>query len=162
MEFDSLPSFARWFLSQPFRALRPPRSLVYFYQTEGGIVISTVLCRHGQYQVELFAGPGPGFFPPHRHPNVDSIEVMLGGDVGFRVGERTVFSEAQLASTASDGASLVTGQRIRVRPTDQHGASVGEAGGAFLSIQRWLNDVEPTSVGLDWDGPAHLAIRGVA
>lgn len=159
MTHKNLAAFARWFLAQPFGSLRPPHSLVNVFETEGGIVVGTVLCRDPPYQVELFAGPGPGHFPPHRHPDVDSIEVMLGGDVGFALHGRPIFTDEQLAAVGPDGSSAVLGMRVRVRPGDFHGATVGRAGGAFLSIQRWLHDVAPTSVGLNWDGPPHLNIH---
>lgn len=160
MSHRNLAAFARWFLAQPFGSLRPPRSLSLLYRTEGGCVTSVVLHRDAPYQVELFAGPGPGHFPPHRHPSVDSFEVMLGGDIGFTLRGKRLFSEQQLAAVADDGTSIVRGAMIRVRPGDLHGAEIGPAGGAFLSIQRWLNGVQPTSVGLNWEGPAHLSIDG--
>ena len=158
--FTKLTQFSKWFLAQPFGVLRPPQNSVYFYETSGGIVISTVLCRMGQFQVELFAGPGPGHFPEHRHPNVDSIEVHLTGETNFTIRGCPVVPPERLAQVGDDGASIFCGFRSRVRPQDAHGATVGPAGGAFLSIQHWLNGVEPTSVGLDWEGPAHVQVNG--
>lgn len=157
-EFVTLQAFAKWFLSRPMSGLRPPQNAVHMYTTSGGIVISTVLCRMPPYQVELFAGPGPGHFPPHRHPNVDSIEVHLTGETNFVIRGRPVVPPDLINAVAEDGASIFCGFRSRVRPGDFHGATVGPSGGAFLSIQHWLNGVEPSSVGLDWEGPAHLSV----
>lgn len=158
-EFRSLSAFAKWFMAQPFGALRPPHHGVYLYETAGGIVISAVLCRMPPYQVEFYAGPGPGHFPEHRHPNVDSIEVHLSGEIGFTIRGQSIIPPDRLSEIAPDGASAFCGRRSRVRSIDPHGANVGSSGGSFLSIQRWLNGVTPTSVGLDWDGPSHVRIR---
>ena len=42
---------------------------------------------------------------------------------------------------------------VRIRPTDLH-SGYGNTPYAFLSIQHWLNSVQPTSVGLNWIGEA--------
>ncbi len=98
--------------------------------------------------MQLFIVDPGGEVTDHVHPNVDSFEVYITGDVYFRL----------------DGKELLTaeiirqhhpvGQTIRVRPKDWHGATVGPRGGAFFSIQHWLNGVPPSSVDLDWGGPA--------
>jgi hypothetical protein len=44
----------------------------------------------------------------------------------------------------------VFGDTIRVYPHTWHGGKFGSRGGCFLSIQKWLNDVEPKFVGDDW------------
>ena len=41
---------------------------------------------------------------------------------------------------------------VRVLPECPHSAIAGKDGGSFMSVQQWLNGVEPTSVGNDWDG----------
>lgn len=160
--FRSLSAFAKWFMAQPLSALRPPGAAVYHYETKAGAVHGIVLYRKAPFQVELFSGvPGrvQGLdFPEHRHPNVDSIEVFLCGEVAFSLnGIASPFTEG-LGELAADGASAKCGKRVRVRPTDWHSAVLGPESGAFLSIQHWLNGVEPTSVGLDWDGVDHISV----
>lgn len=157
-EFSNLAGFARWFLAQPLSALRPPRSAVYGYRDADGVVSSLVLYRRDPYQVELIWGAGPGTVPEHSHRNVDSIEVILSGDLGFILDGRRRVTEEHLASVESDGSLTICGQPLRVRPNQRHGAIVGPRGAAFLSIQRWLNGVQPTSVGLDWDGAPHIGV----
>lgn len=153
--------FARWFLAQPFSALRPPKDGIYEYVTAGGTVHGVVLHREAPWQVELFSvAPGRGgFFPEHGHPHVDSIEVLLGGEIAFTRNGRRVSADEEVFGIASDGASPLCGAQIRVRPGVPHGASLGSAGAMFLSIQHWLDGVPPTSVGLDWDGPPHTHVR---
>jgi hypothetical protein len=51
-----------------------------------------------------------------------------------------------------NGYPLNAYQTIRVKPNDLHGGTASDKGGAFISIQHWLNDVEPTHVSSNWDG----------
>ena len=41
---------------------------------------------------------------------------------------------------------------INIKPNDWHGGVASKNGGAFISIQHWLNGVKPTHVGADWQG----------
>ena len=41
---------------------------------------------------------------------------------------------------------------IRVKPNDIHGGTSSKNGGAFISIQHWLNDVDPSHVSSNWSG----------
>ena len=41
---------------------------------------------------------------------------------------------------------------VRILPETEHAAKAGPEGGCFLSVQQWLNGVEPTAVGMDWKG----------
>ena len=43
-------------------------------------------------------------------------------------------------------------ETIRVKPNDPHGGTASKNGGSFISIQKWLNGVEPTHVSSNWDG----------
>ncbi len=85
------------------------------------LVNAMVLCRLPPYQVELFSGVGPGEFPQHSHPNVDSIEVMLCGEVGFIVDGKRMITDEMLATLAPDGALALCGTLFRVRPNQLHG-----------------------------------------
>ena len=51
-----------------------------------------------------------------------------------------------------DGYPINAYQTIRVKPNDLHGGTASKEGGAFISIQHWLNDVEPTHVSSNWNG----------
>lgn len=102
-----------------------------------GIIYGVVLYRQGPYQVQLFILPPNSVIEPHTHPNVDSFEVFIGGDIDFFLGDE-LFNQNTI------------GDPIRVAPTAWHGGKFGPNGGCFLSIQKWLNGVAPTSVGHDW------------
>lgn len=166
----SLRNFAKWFLSQPFSAMRPPQNAIYEYDLINGRVQSIVLYRRAPFQVELICAQSPEHWqnnavsvvPEHSHPNVDSIEYMLAGQTAFTICGQPVASDDEVNGVAVDGASLMCGKRMHVAPGVLHGAAVGPAGAVFLSIQEWKAGIEPTSVGLDWDGPPHHGFRGVA
>jgi len=119
------------------------------------VIHGLVLCRKPPYQVEMFVGHGPGRVPGHAHPNVSSIEVAVSGDIRFSVEGREVLKDKML-ETGPDGTMRAKGAMVRIKEGVKHGATVGAKGGAFLSVQRWLNDVEPSSVALDWKGPGFV------
>ena len=78
MGFDDLEAFLHWWLAN--RPMNTPDNwaLVHQKDTHG-----TVLYRQGQYQVEMFTVEPNSEIVPHVHPNVDSFEVYIGGDIKF-------------------------------------------------------------------------------
>lgn len=98
-------------------------------------VYGLTLYRDGPFQVQLFiVAPNAGS-PEHAHPNIDSIEYGLAG-----------------ADTFTSERNFRLHGLICVAPGERHTAAAREEGGAFISIQKWLNGVEPSSVELDWIG----------
>jgi hypothetical protein len=161
----SLADFARWFLKQPIGALRPPLEPIWrFVLGSGAEVYGCCIFRAAPYQVEMFTFPAtPGRIgwrevPMHRHPNVDSLEHHLVGDISFVLNGKRVASDEQISEVDEDGAQRLTGAQLRIRPKDLHGGTVGPRGGVFLSLQRWPLGTVPTSIVLDWAGPAHTSI----
>lgn len=138
---DPLTQFLRWFLAQPLMGLAPAG--IYDY----GPVRSLVLILEPPFQVELFTvKPGFGFAKEHRHPNVDTYEVHVWGEIVLTRNGQLV--EPITISGPHGGELYVT----RIRETDWHGAKPMASGGAFLSVQEWLHGTKPASVGLDWEG----------
>jgi hypothetical protein len=154
----TLQEFADWFLSAPILAMRPPRAAVFDYETSGGLVHTQILYRKERHQVELISCTGAGYFPEHSHPNVESLEVFIAGDINFSLRGHELLSLEKLDTLDDDGYQRCFGLRVRVPAGMRHGARVGSSGGMFLSIQHWLNG-EPTSVGLDWQGESHRNIE---
>ena len=132
--FCELNAFLEWWLTG--RQLRPPKE--YILNQEGSIT-GCVLYRDGQYQVQLFIVQPNCIIEPHIHPNVDSFEVYLSGDIEFSVGGITI-----------DQTAMESQRVLRVLPDEFHGGKFGERGGVFLSVQKWLDGYEPTSVGYNW------------
>ena len=130
--FDDLAEFKEWWLSHRPINTPPDNALSHVAETHG-----VVLYRQTPYQVELFNVKPNSEIPEHIHPNVDSFEVYLGGDINFMCN-----GEYHNQNTI--------GGCIRVHPNSTHGGHFGKRGGCFLSIQKWLNGVEPKFVGDDW------------
>lgn len=110
-----------------------------------------VMFRQGQFQAQLFICTPYSKVPPHAHPNVDSFEMHLGGDLYFYVDGQATLPIDHLHDRRG-AASRWWGRGVRVKRGQTHHLDVGQNGGAFMSIQHWLNDVKPTSVDFDWEG----------
>lgn len=130
--FDELEAFVSWWMNT--RALNTPNEHPTNFN---GMLSGVVLFRQGQYQVQLFNVQPNCVIEPHIHPNVDSFEVFVGGDIDFMCDD-VWYTQTLL------------GDRIRVTPSSWHGGKFGPRGGCFLSIQKWQNGITPTSVGDDW------------
>lgn len=102
-------------------------------------VVGSVLYRRGNFQVQLFTVAPYIEIPDHIHPNMDSYEVHVGGDIAFRI--NGAYNQNMIAGLPGVA---------RVLPTDFHGGSFGKNGGLFLSVQHWINGVTPSSAGEDW------------
>lgn len=114
-----------------------------------GNIISMILYRQPPFQVELLIVPHQhSSFTTHRHPDVDTVEFGLCGDSVFIKNGKPGHTDAQMASWLAGDYDTPL---IRLTPNDWH-SGYGNTPYSFLSIQKWLHDVEPTSVGLNWDG----------
>jgi hypothetical protein len=143
---DHLEQFAHWF-HQQHGSLVCPFEAVSFVGDFAQLVVS----RHGQYQIQLGLAKPHAEIPDHNHPDVDTILVYLTGEIYFRLDGNYAW-EWGTVSKLENGLASHRGRTLRVLPGQSHGASFGPAGGAFLSIQYWI-DKEPRSVELNWVGP---------
>lgn len=151
---DRLVAFAEWFLTQPLIALTPPVVPVL----SQGQVAHVVLYRDNQFQVEQYLlMQKNAVFPPHRHPHVDTIEVDVAGEMLFTVDGVATRGNTTLRVQTPYGGEIEK-PAVRIRANQEHWVTVGDTGGAFLSIQEWIGG-EPTSVVLDWDGPSFSSIH---
>ena len=110
--------------------------------------------RHPPYQIQLFIAPPNCIIPTHTHPNVDSYEVFVGGQMQFSLQNEWITVPAEEQTTTPAGLNTLRGQTIRVRPYDMHGGVAGPEGSVFFSVQHWINGVEPHCVSADYVGVA--------
>ena len=145
---DKLSNFANWYLTsgEVDKVCTPIKNGLLFIEGVNGIV----LYRKKPYQVELFICQPNLTIPEHTHPNVDSYECFVYGMKFTHCGKTAIGIEQ--AFEEKDGYPINAYQTIRVKPNDVHGGTASEYGGAFISIQHWLNDVEPTHVSSNWNG----------
>ena len=143
--FDPLMGFAQWFQQSPFAV---PPTIAEGYNRVGPFAGLT-LYRGGPFQVQLWLCPPLSEIPDHSHPDVDSIQLYLSGQVYLRLNGEQIIKPEDVFET--EGRCSKHGYAIRVRPHDTHGASIGANGGAFMTFQHWLKG-EPQSVELNWRG----------
>ena len=157
-DIDTLGEYLEWFLEHgPSCPMTPADGLTFIGNGPG-----IVLHRDCQFQTQLFFAFPNSKIPEHRHPNVDSIEVNIAPcDLFFYVeGLPSIPHEALYEMR--HGVSRWWGRGVRVRPNQFHHLEVGRTGGAFLSVQHWLNGKRPTSVDDDWEGqPMNFAHKEV-
>lgn len=148
-ESDALSQFVERFLANrpSIEVAVPFDSPVAFVESMAGLVIY----RDGPFQVQLFIAAPNSEVPEHRHPNVDSYEVFLGGDLDFRKSGRSVVHPRLLKIKHAD-KSVAIYHYVSVAADEPHSAKIGPRGGAFLSVQHWRRAIRPTSVGNDWIG----------
>ena len=126
---DDLTEFLNWWLEH--KPTCPPNEQAIIHQ---GDTTGVVLYRDGCFQVELFIVKPNVEIVQHIHPNVDSYEVHLAGNIDFYC----------------EGILYNKGVPVRVKPDAWHGGFFGPQGGSFLSVQKWINGVSPKFVGDDW------------
>ncbi|NOT15736.1 MAG: hypothetical protein HOP21_09230 [Methylotenera sp.] len=147
---DELEKFAQYFLSKVNVLAAVPFAGAVSYIED---VTSVLMFRQGQFQVQMFIVPEGTVIPEHIHPNVDSMEVYMGGNIKFsHSGKFVSLAENISAQPGSLGIAKLRGMTIRVKPNDLHGGVFGAGGGVFLSIQHWLNNIAPHCVARDYSG----------
>ena len=141
---DELTRFKDWWLkTRPF--VVPHDSSLIFDNNIRGCVLYRAEC----WQVQMFVLDPNTNIPEHLHPNVDSFEVFLSGDIEFTINGQVLTPRSDTPNF--NGNSVHYGKFIRVSPSTWHGGRSGNVGGMFLSVQQWLNGVRPTNVGDDWE-----------
>lgn len=146
---DPLDQFLAWFLNHGTVLGRVPLFSAVS-KIEG--VTRVVWYRDPPFQVELFIAPPGCIIPEHTHPNVDSYEIYIGGQIRFSHSGKFIVPEEDIETPTESGASRRRGYITRVRPDDPHGGTFGPGGGVFFSVQHWLNGVDPHSVANDYSG----------
>jgi hypothetical protein len=145
---DDLEMFLNWYTRVPSIGMVPTVDPVHYLD---GVTCVTMY-RKAPYQVQMFIVPPNHIIPAHTHPNVDSFEVYVGGQINFSHSGKWVATEEEVYGEIDEMPQL-RGRAIRVLPNDLHGGTFGPKGGVFLSVQKWLNGKEPTCVAADYDGP---------
>lgn len=155
---DPLENFLRQFLTKG--------SPIGYVPLHGAVryidgVTAVLWYRKAPFQIQMFVVPPNHIIPEHTHPNVDSYEVYIGGQIKFSHSGKFVFVDADLETPVENGLPAKRGGVIRVKPHDLHGGTFGPSGGVFYSVQHWLNGVQPHCVSADYTGvvmgPEHKA-----
>ena len=146
---DELTDFLNWYLDAGLRIFTPLDNSIHFVEN----LTSTCIYRHEQFQVEFVTVKPNTYIPPHTHPNVDSYEVALRGMEFYSDGKTTLpMWFADQLDPVGKSLSSAHHMKVRIQPSTEHSAKSGPEGGCFLSVQKWLNGVAPSAVGMDWKG----------
>lgn len=141
--FDNLDHFKEWVLNEmPILGFVPLQRnpVVGTYTDDQNIPMHyMILFDDGEYRVDLIGAPGEVEFKPHVHPDVDSYEVFLGGDMTFTIdGQPVGKNDNQFEPKVwYNGTHPFRGAYNRFTPETLHSGVGGKRGGIVLSIQRW-------------------------
>ena len=142
---DDLKDFKNWFLKNN-TIQTPYDNPLMFIDGIAGITIY----RKKPFQVQLFICEPNTFISEHSHPNIDSYELFLWG-MSFTHKGKTIINK-EMASLKKNDVSRCLNWTLRIKPNELHGGKSSDKGGAFISIQKWLNNINPTHVSKDWQG----------
>jgi hypothetical protein len=119
-------------------------------------VTCVTLYRTGSWQVQQFVVEPNTIVHDHVHPDVDSFECFIYGDISFRKNGEEI-TNTQLAAGANFGGQpYYFLETIRILPSDKHSGVFGPRGGVFLSFQKWAEGMTPTNIGNNWASDKEL------
>jgi len=100
-------------------------------------VSGITLYRQRDLQVQLFVLPPDSEIPTHTHPNMDSFEVYIGGDVflfidGEEAGDHAKLESFDYLEDKEEFYDLLFLQHFRVKPASPHGGGNREEGRGFF------------------------------
>tara|TARA_R110002020_G_scaffold473916_1_gene703966 strand:- start:688 stop:1179 length:492 start_codon:yes stop_codon:yes gene_type:complete len=142
---DDLKDFKDWFLKNN-TIQTPYDNPLMFIDGIAGIT----LYKKQPYQVQLFICEPNTVITEHSHPNIDSYEMFLYGMEFSHKGK--IIIDKRMSMLRKKNIPRLSNVTLRIKPNDLHGALSSEKGGAFISIQKWLNNMNPTHVSKDWQG----------
>lgn len=148
MNWKDVEEFKNWWIIK--KPWRPPfKDAMYFTE----MVVSLVIYRHGNFQIELNIGRPNTEAPYHKHPNVDSLFMYLTGDFYFGVDNiiRERMKENQIANPKIPDVHILLGVCENIGGAS-HNLVIREHGCSYLSFEHWKNGITPTGVTANWDG----------
>lgn len=148
---NTLEEFADWYKQNGY-PIRPP-AVDCVYVTDNSY--SYVLFRQGNFQAEIYLVQPNSGSPEHSHPKVENIILFWGGDASTTYDGVPINPPAVAQPKGLDEPSPYFGA-MGPKMTDEHTHSLrtGPRGAAFLSLEKWPENVRPTSVIVNWKGAA--------
>ena len=154
MLFRSLYEFAYNFFSNPENIIGQVPLLDAVKEVGGGCMTVTWY-RKGEYQIQMAVFPPHHIVPEHTHTNIDSIELLIGGQMCLAVDGAWCFTGDSAFVPVDDYGHGETRYKFcRIYPDTPHGGVTGPSGGVMFSIQHWLNGHTPHCVSQDYNGVA--------
>lgn len=144
----TIEEFAAWYKANNYPVQPPFEDCVYVTD----ISYSYVLFRQGRFQAEVYLVKPNANSEEHSHPGVENIILFWGGDAAtVHDGVRTECPNR--LSQKADGTGTAFGvMGPKITDANTHALQTGDKGAAFLSLEKWPEDVKPTSVVVNWKG----------
>lgn len=111
--------------------------------------LGVTLFRKDNFQIQQFLFEPNTEIIEHCHPNVESIELYVCGDMRLTLDGKEIFNYDS-EEKCEDGTCPKNGGILYLPAGSVHGGSIGPRGGCFLSIQNWINGHKPRPIHLDW------------
>ena len=73
------------------------------------------------------------------------------GGMEFTHKGKTIINK-QMALLERNNMPRCSNWTLRIKQNELHGGQSSNKGGAFISIQKWLNNIKPSHVSEDWTG----------
>lgn len=156
-QFDNLEHFLDYVLNEMPITAFVPLQRDPIVRTAGdettGLVYGFCLFNNGEYQLEMWGAPGETTIYTHKHPDVDSYEVFMGGELKFHMNGKELEAEDYLhiPDVWYNGTHPMRTATNHFKPDTLHGGTAGKRGAIFLSVQRWLNGVKPVKITENYD-----------
>lgn len=142
---DDLKEFKNWFLKNNTIQVPYDNPLMFI---DG--IFGITLYKKKPYQVQLFICEPNTEITEHSHPNIDSYEMFLYGMEFSHKGK--IIIDKRMSMLRKKNIPRLANVTLRIKPNDIHGALSSNKGGSFISIQKWLNNINPSHVSKDWTG----------
>lgn len=136
-------------------SLAPPMDGIRF--SHG--IARVVLHREGRHQAELLLFPPGCAIEPHRHPRVESIDVVVAGSFEVHHGHPAADGGvARITPIARrSGVSRWFGRTLAIASHRVHSGSAGPLGACVLSVQQWADGTPPTHIRDDWQAAGNAS-----
>jgi len=157
--WNNLAEFITWYKDSGFPIRIPEKNAIF----KTAQARALVLYREGQYQAELYLAMPNTHSPEHSHPGVENAVMVIGGEPNSTVnGEIELDTRPYLNEPNEEGLCKLYGMAGAIQyDNDTHSLITYDKGACFISLEKWRDDIEPTSVTIQWDGapvdPKHHA-----
>lgn len=141
-KFENLEHFRDWVLNDMpilgFVPLRRKPIVSSYMDDDQNSFHFFCLYDDGEYRVDMVGTSGESNIKPHRHPDVDSYEVFMGGELVLHMEDKEVGNNNENNPQVwYNGTHPMRGAWNRFTPETIHYGHSGKRGAIFLSIQRW-------------------------
>lgn len=141
--WNTLDDFTAWYIENN-HPLKPPADEIIY---DTGFGLNSIIFRQAQFQVELvLVKPLQSFTDIQPKNGVDQRVIFLNGTLaGFRNGT-ALYDSSMVKDKNQDGTSVLFNRVFKPGEEKIDDLRSGISGAAFLSVQKWDDNLVPTSL----------------